>query len=658
MNKRAAAIVLCLIMLMVFIPALTSAGSAGKPEMEVLGFCTNKEGVDYDGKYYSLEDSYQIVSRNGDNITMTAPFWYRLGAEGKGAIEFHKYGFSTSDYKTEAKQIVKNMKAKNIKVLALVHNMLYKQEGVSGKELSHSLLTNQKYSDNFINELESMMKEYDFDGVNIDIEDVYKSDRNNYVDFIRKLKETLGAKGYMITVSIPAKTFDDSTNSFSYPFDYKGIGKYADRVVIMTYDEHGAWAGSGAGPIASITWQEKVVKYAITQMSNGKILLGVPAYGFDWTKGKSWPKYSSYEMTMDTVKSKGLKVLWSDKYKVPYVYYSDRSGQREIWFENASSFSYKINLASKYGLKGIAIWRIGMEDPAVWNVIADSVNVSKINSIKIFDSKKLYLNNDNLVLKLDEKSDDKTFLLEIINEYGVTTSYGIDFSTDNVQLVSLKGFEDGWYSAKIIKNDGEKIIEIDSKEFGVNCFEDIRNHWARSIIVDLFKQGYVKGFENEKFSPDNSLTRAEFMVLIARALNIQSPASGFQTKFTDLKNNNHWASSQITALEEKGYIQGIQNNKGKWFVTPDSRITRAEMTVILSRILKTQGIINENDTAAACFNDVKGHWAEKEIAAVEKVNLIKGNGNGLFNPDRNTTRAEAAVIIQRYLDLMMGKGLR
>ncbi|MGE5330106.1 MAG: glycosyl hydrolase family 18 protein [Deltaproteobacteria bacterium] len=646
MNKRITAVMLSLVILTTLLPTLTSADSVTKPDMEVLGFCTNKEGVDYEGKYYSLKDSYQIVNQNSSSMTMASPFWFRLGAEGGGSIEFHKYGFSTKDYKTEAKQIVKNMRAKNIKVLALVHNMLYKQEGVTGKALSHELLTNQKYSDNFINQLEGFMKEYGFDGVNIDIEDVYKSDRNNYTEFINKLKQTLGAKGYMITVSIPAKTFDDWTNSFSYPFDYKGIGKYADRIVIMTYDEHGAWTGSGAGPIASITWQEKVVKYAVDQMPKEKILMGVPVYGFDWAKGKSWPKYSSYEMTMNTAKSKGLQALWNDKYKVPYINYWDGNVQREIWFENASSLSYKINLASKYGLKGIAIWRLGMEDPAVWNVISGNIDVQKINNQKIFDTKKLYTSNDNLIIKLEEQSS-KSCTLEIINEHGAKTSQGIDFSTNKSQIISLNNMDDGWYTARIISNDG---AEIGSKEFGINCFEDIKNHWARDVIIDLFKQKYVKGSGNEQFKPDNTLTRAEFMVLIARALEIESPTNGYVTKFSDLKNNSHWASSAIIALEEKGYIQGLKNSKGKWYIAPDSKITRAEMAAILSRILVKQGILSSSGTEAS-FADINGHWAEADIENLQKLNLIKGTENGLFKPDSKTTRAEAAVIIQRYLNL-------
>jgi len=653
MNKRITAIVLSLTVLIMLFPTLISVNAATKPDMEVLGFYTNKEGVDYDGKTYKLDNSYSNIMNNNKNVSIAVPFWFRLGESGGGSIEFHKYGFSTSDYKTEAKQKVKDMKSKNIKVLALIHNMLYKN-GISGKELAHELFANQTAMNNFINELENYLKEYGFDGVNIDIEDIYKSDRNSYTDLIRQMKEKLGAKGYMITVSIPAKTFDDPTNSYSYPFDYKGIGKYADRVAIMTYDEHGAWTGSGSGPIASITWQEKVVKYAITQMSKEKILLGVPVYGFDWTKGKSWPKYSSYEMTMETVKSKSLQVSWDDKYKVPYINYWDSNGQKEIWFENASSFSYKINLASKYGLKGIAIWRIGMEDPSIWSVVSGNINVQKISNQDIFDAKKLYTSNDNLMMNIGEQSN-KSYILEITNQRGVKTSQVVDFSKNKNQIISLNNLEDGWYNARIVLNDGNEQ-ELDSKEFGINCFEDIKTHWARDVVIDLFKHGYIKGSENEQFKPDNTLTRAEFLALISRALNIESPTNGYATKFSDLKNSSHWASLAIIALEEKGYIQGTQNSKGKWYVAPDSQITRAEMAAILSRILVKEGVISINDDTKVYFNDVKGHWAETDIAKLQKLNLIKGNENGLFKPDSKTTRAEAAVIIQRYLDLNKTKG--
>lgn len=568
MLKKNTSVQIALIMLIssVFIlPYLVKANSLSQSK-EIMGYYTNSETVSYNGELFKIDGSYDTVVNNSQQISMAVPFWFRLDQGGGGNIEFQNYGLNTANIDEEAVKIVKDMKSKNVKVLALIHNMLYDRGELSGSQLAHQILSNQNYRKNFINQCEQIMQKYGFDGVNIDIENVDTSDRDNYSNLIKELKETLGAKGYLITVSIPAKTFDDSRNTYSYPFDYKTIGKYADRVSIMTYDEHGAWAGSGAGPIASLPWQENVIKYAVTQMPDDKILLGIPAYGFDWTEGKSWPKYSSYKMSMDTANKEGITVQWHDLFKVPYFKYTDQTGNREVWFENARSFKEKLSLVYKYNLKGIAIWRLGMEDPEIWKVVRDEMNVSKLQS-------------------------------------------------------------------------------------GSVEFEDIKDHWAKDDIIELYKEGYVKGYTQNSFKPDQGLTRAEFLTMIARVIGVTQPSGGFVTKFEDENLQKHWAKDIILAMEEKGYIAGYANSRGQLYIDPDRQITRAEMASLLNRVA---GIQAQNGDASK-FSDINGHWAQESIESLEKLNLINGIEYNKFGPDLTCTRAEAAAIIKRYMDYINNK---
>ena len=616
---------------------------------EVLGFYTNKEYVAYDGKTFKVDGSYNTVVNNSNEISMVAPFWFRLDKSGAGNIEYHKYGFETQQVEEEISKTVKQLKSKNVKVLALVHNMLYDDSSISGKELAHQMLSNESHRTNFIDRLEKILIKYNMDGVNIDIEGVYKSDRNNYTQFIRALKETLGSKGYIVTVSVPAKASDSPNNSYSYPFDYNGIGKYADRVAIMTYDEHGAWEGSGPGPIASILWQEIIVKYAVTQMSPDKILLGVPTYGFDWTKEKSWPKYSSYQMSKNTADQHGINILWSDQYKVPYFKYNLQSQNHEVWFEDARSFKEKLNLMYKYNLKGIAIWRLGMEDPEVWKVISSEMDVSKLNGSKVTimnEGKQVYSQEDCIMVEFEPTELPANFTVEIANSAGVKSiqNFAINEQT-SVKQIFLSNLEDDWYKIKIIENKNGQNYELAQDEIGINCFDDIKEHWAKNQIISLYKEGYINGRTLNSYAPDDGLTRAEFIALLARTLNITQPSSGFVTKFKDNNFYQHWAQNIIMAMEENGYIAGFKNSKGQYIINPDKEITRAEMITLLYNVMNSQ----EKYEGYSNFTDIQGHWAEKPIRVLEKMNLVSGIKPGKFGPDQTCTRAQAAVVIQRYL---------
>ena len=111
----------------------------------------------------------------------------------------------------------------NIKPLLLVHNLV---NGKFDGNLAHSVLSNSVTRSHLINNILVTMSQEEYSGVNVDIEDVYYYDRDNYSAFIRELKQCLTPYGFLTTVSIPAKTFDSYNNdSWGGAFDYSAIGQ-------------------------------------------------------------------------------------------------------------------------------------------------------------------------------------------------------------------------------------------------------------------------------------------------------------------------------------------------------------------------------------------------------------------------------------------------
>ncbi len=201
-------------------------------------------------------------------------------------------------------------------------------------------------------------------GINLDLEALYPSDRNAYTDFVQQVADRLRPEGYLVTLAVPAKTADNRWDGWSGAYDYDALGRIADYVVIMSYDEH--WAGGPAGPVASLGWVEKVARYAEAHIPPAKILLGMPTYGYDWpatgtARGLTSPGAARKAAAV------GAAVRWDAAAQVPYFNYWDRGWTvHTVYFENASSLAAKVDLVLRRRLAGIALWRLGYEDPAVW----------------------------------------------------------------------------------------------------------------------------------------------------------------------------------------------------------------------------------------------------------------------------------------------------
>jgi len=333
---------------------LLGKSNSAKSTKEVLGF--------YVGNEPSIPASYATLEKRKDKITSVSPFWYRLARNNPGHLE--KYG---SDTAQEIRQVHKLANDNNINNYALIHNLLY--GGSVGRDVLHAALADSKTRWTLVMSIYNLLKDNGFDGVCIDIEDMHAWDRQSYNQFLAELAAQLKPAGYQIIVCVPAKTTDKTTGGWGDNFDFSKVGRYADMIAVMAYDEH--TAGSKAGPIASKAYLERVIKYALTKLPPEKVLLGIAGYGFDWNYGLGNSRYITYQMAMDTAKKYGQSVQWSETSQAPYFTYTDKSGNwHSVHFENSSSLAFKLDAVNKYNLKGVALWRLGMGDPDSWRVIA------------------------------------------------------------------------------------------------------------------------------------------------------------------------------------------------------------------------------------------------------------------------------------------------
>ncbi|XID96271.1 cadherin-like beta sandwich domain-containing protein [Paenibacillaceae bacterium WGS1546] len=182
-------------------------------------------------------------------------------------------------------------------------------------------------------------------------------------------------------------------------------------------------------------------------------------------------------------------------------------------------------------------------------------------------------------------------------------------------------------------------------------FEDVRGHWAETAIQDLAKRLIVQGKSDQRFSPESTITRAEFAAIVVRALGLR--ADGHSVPFSDVGENS-WYRGTIGKAAEYGLIAGYADGSFR----PHRTITRQEALVILSRAIQLSkadmGIQeHEVDTVLSAFPDRERieAWAKTAVAWSIRANIAQGTSDG-FRPARSITRAETAVLIQRWLAVL------
>ena len=171
-------------------------------------------------------------------------------------------------------------------------------------------------------------------------------------------------------------------------------------------------------------------------------------------------------------------------------------------------------------------------------------------------------------------------------------------------------------------------------------FPDVQgSEWYALPVNYLARRQVLGGKEDGKFHPEDPVTRAEFLKLLALVSGKKINSQRLQGKFSDVDNNAWYAEYVYWSVKEK-----IANGVGDNRFAPNSPISRQEIAVLLwrynknamGRVLPKNRTMNFRD-ASSCAG-----WAAKEVAKVSGAGLLSGYEDRTFRPWGKATRAEAA----------------
>jgi spore germination protein len=292
--------------------------------------------------WWKEQEAYDLIASRSGGIKSVSPVWWLVNEN----LELEK------TRKTDRQKVIVQMKSLGLKIFPTLGSEL------TGKKLS-PLFSDAKISDRLISSLLVETLEMEIDGLDIDLEGIDESDREEFVQFLTKLKEVLDIRKWKLSVTIQAQ---DGKNFW---FGAKGqdivkIAEIADEVRIMAYDRHSA--SSRAGPIAPLDWIRDVAAYNLKLIPREKIVMGIPSYGYIWPE-KGSPEGLQYDEFWEYLNGKEYEADRDKGSKELQITGEGYSG----WLSDGEAMREKIELYRSLGLNRFVIWHVGGIDEAFFD---------------------------------------------------------------------------------------------------------------------------------------------------------------------------------------------------------------------------------------------------------------------------------------------------
>ncbi len=297
-------------------------------------------------------DTLREALAQAQSVNVISPTWFVLtGNEGDFT------SFASSAYVANAHEM-------GLEVWALISDIT-ESETINMYELLGRTSTRTQLIDNLV----ATALEYDLDGINIDFESIGTDTGEAFIEFIRELSIPCRENGIVLSVDnyVPM-----GYNNF---YHRKEQGLVADYVIIMGYDEHHG-NSTETGSVASINFVESGIAKTVEEVAPEKVINAIPFYTRIWeTNGTQiTSQVVGMEMAAEYLKNHAIEAKWDEITCQNYGEYQSGNSYFQVWIEDAESIKVKLSVMDNYNIGGVAEWRLGLETPAVWEVIADYVN--------------------------------------------------------------------------------------------------------------------------------------------------------------------------------------------------------------------------------------------------------------------------------------------
>ncbi len=310
--------------------------------------------------YYELSTVPDRTGTTIQGVNVMSPTFFTLVDEGKGEV--------SDNAGEDGKAYVEWAHSNGYMVWPSISNNSY-------IETTSEIMRDYNLRHRLIENIVSLIMEYDLDGINIDFEYMHDEDKDLFSRFIIELEPRLREIGKVLSVDVTAP---DGSEEWSLCFDRNVIGDVADYIVFMAYDQNGD-SSSEPGTNAGYDWVKVNLDKFLGQegVEPEKIILGIPFYTRVWEEqnGEIVEIRRVDMKSLDEIIPESAERVWDDDLKQYYVEFVEDGITNKIWIEDAESIKAKLSLVNEYNLAGAAYWEKDREPDSIWQVVSETLDI-------------------------------------------------------------------------------------------------------------------------------------------------------------------------------------------------------------------------------------------------------------------------------------------
>lgn len=313
----------------------------------------------------NTQKSVNSMIAHVDKIGLLVPTWY--GVDGEGLVNG-----APNPY------VLKLAGQHHLPVMPIISM-------TAGRKGFHELLHDETAKRHMIESMLQQAREHGYSGFQFDFESISWTDRDAYTLMARQTADALHKQGLKLSIAVvpnaPGHAGEGKFSKWMWQYwrgayDLEALGKYADLICLMTYDQHTRW--TTPGPVDGMPWMLMHLKYAMKVVPKEKLSLGIALYGYHWYTGDPVKPdgteasnisadYIDADESFPLAEERGATIQW-DPVDHESWYYFYRDDMREwVFMPDARSFHDRLQLVGQYGLEGFCSWVLGAEDPKVWD---------------------------------------------------------------------------------------------------------------------------------------------------------------------------------------------------------------------------------------------------------------------------------------------------